>query len=191
MAEESCLLPSIQALLTLPFVSGHEDVFESCSSLLNQLMSTKSGLIYLLSHSDSVLHICNHLMKSSLALDVETPGTAGYLGAKLSVHLQVLQSLDHIWSLIDSGSSEEDVEEDLVHDLKTLFSLTYPQFSRQYVCAVLGIENFISSIISCLWFPVKLTDPDPVLEKIDEEDKKSANADDKSEDGGKSKIHFI
>ena len=185
LAEESGLLSSVQILLTLPFVSGHREVFESCYLLLNHLMSTKSGLLYLLSNSDSVLHIVHHLLKSSPNLDVETPETAGFLGAKLSFNLQVLQSLDHVSSLLESDGEEEVIVEDLVLNLKTLFSLTYPTFGKQFVCEVLRIEDLLTPLLTCLWFPAKFSDPDPVIEKVEEEDKRSSTNDEKSEDGGK------
>ena len=154
-------------------------------------MKTKSGLFYLLANSDSVLHISNHLMKSSSFVDVETPETAGFLGTKLSFHIQVLQSLDHICSLLESDAEEDEIEDDLVHSLKTLFSLTYPAFGKLFVCQMLKIEALLAPIITCLWFPMKLSDPDPVIEKSEEDDKQSSNNEEKSDDGGKmNKISF-
>jgi len=185
LAEESGLLGSVQMLLTLPFVSGHQEIFESCYLFLSQMMSTKSGLVCLHSNSDSVLHAAHHLLKSSPSLDVETPQTAGFLGIKLSVVLQVLQCLDHISSLLESDGEEEIIEENLVHNLKTLFSLTYPVFSKQFVCEVLRVEDLLAPLLTCLWFPAKFSDPDPVIEKVEEEDKQSSANDEKSEDEGK------
>ena len=191
MSEETGLILSVQALLSLPFVSGYKRLFKFCSLFLNRLMSIKSGLLHLLSNSDSVLHIIHHLLKSSSRLDVETPCTAGYLGVKLAIHLQTIQSLDHIYSLLDSSTDEEETEEDLVHDLKTLFSLTYTTFGKKFLCEVLAIDSFTKPIISCLWFPNKLSDPDPEFDSSKEEDKKPTSQDNKSDDEGITfELHF-
>ena len=144
-------------------------------------MNTKSGLIYLLSNSDSVLHIAHHLLKSSLHLNIESSGSAGHLGAKLALHIQALQSLDHICCLLESGSEEEEIEEELFDDLKMLFSLTYLGFGKEFVCKILAIDDFLKPVITCLWYPAKLSDPDPVVEKTEEEKKPT----DKSDEEGK------
>lgn len=183
LCEETGLLSSVQALLSLPFVSGHKKLFKSCFLFLNQLMSTKSGLLHLLFNSDSVLHIVHHLLKSSPHLDVEGPNTSGYLGIKLAVHLQSIQCLDHICSLLDSSSDEDETEEELVHDLKTLFSLTYTSFGKKFLSSVLETSGLIKTIIACLWYPAKLSDPDPEIEESKEEEKETPQ-DNKSDDEG-------
>jgi len=182
MSESTNLISSVQALLSLPVVSGHKLLFGACCRLLFQLMSTQAGLLHLVANSDSIVHVIRHLLKAAPRLDIHLPGTAGYLGVQLAFHVQCMQSIDHIQSLLASDADEEDVEEELVHAFRTLFSLTYIPFGRHCVAKVLSMADHFNPILTCLWFPRKLIDFVPVppsQEKSSEKD-----GDDKKSDSG-------
>ncbi|XP_076799872.1 protein virilizer homolog [Clavelina lepadiformis] len=188
MSEGMGLLSSIQALLSLPVVSGHKILFRSCNSFLEELMSQKSGILHLMSNLDSMIHCIHHLMKSSPSLNVEDPGSAGHLGVKLAFHIQAMQSIDHICSHLESDADEEDIEEELSHSFKMINSLTYPSFGKNFVFRIFAMEDNLRPILRCLWFPRKLSDPDPVIEEEKNEDKKqSIDLDKEDPDGSDSK----
>uniref|UniRef100_H2YDV4 Uncharacterized protein n=1 Tax=Ciona savignyi TaxID=51511 RepID=H2YDV4_CIOSA len=158
MAEGTNLLASIQALVSLPIVSGHKALFDSCGRFLESLISSHPGLLYLASNSDSTLHIIQHLMKSSLQLEVEDMNSPCNLGARLAFHLQTIQSLDLVSTLLESDADEEDIEEELAHAFKTLYSITYLPIGRQCVSRVLSKDDNLKSIITCLTYPNKIAE---------------------------------
>uniref|UniRef100_H2YDV3 Virilizer N-terminal domain-containing protein n=1 Tax=Ciona savignyi TaxID=51511 RepID=H2YDV3_CIOSA len=165
MAEGTNLLASIQALVSLPIVSGHKALFDSCGRFLESLISSHPGLLYLASNSDSTLHIIQHLMKSSLQLEVEDMNSPCNLGARLAFHLQTIQSLDLVSTLLESDADEEDIEEELAHAFKTLYSITYLPIGRQCVSRVLSKDDNLKSIITCLTYPNKIAEEEETQEK--------------------------
>ncbi|XP_078483849.1 protein virilizer homolog [Ciona intestinalis] len=181
MAEGTNLLSSIQALVSLPIVSGHKVLFDACGRFLELLMSSQSGLLYLASNCDSALHIIQHLMRSSLMVDVEAQDSPCRLGAKLAFHLQTIQSLDLVSGLLESDADEEDVEEELVHAFKTLYSITYIPLGKQCVSQVLSKEDNIKSLITCLTFPHKPDDEKDLKEVESEKEIKKEEKTEKSE----------
>lgn len=68
------VLVSIQAILTLPVVSGHYKLFKACSDFIEAMISTQKGLLYLVYNSEIVLNLVQHLMRASPSLDIEKPG---------------------------------------------------------------------------------------------------------------------
>lgn len=118
MSEATKLIPSIQALLTLPVVSADVELFTACYQLLMLLTSTHHGLLHLATNFESVVLLSQHLLKSSPRLDVERPGTAGYLGTVLAFSLQTVSSVDQISRCLEAasytGANTEDIEEEMV-----------------------------------------------------------------------------
>nr|CAB3258786.1 protein virilizer homolog [Phallusia mammillata] len=157
MSEFTGLLPSIQALMTLPFVSGFKSLFDSCCGFLEQLMSNAKQLLHVCSNSDSLIHVVHHLLKSSQNLDVEIPGTPGNFALKLAIHIQCIQSLDHISSLLEQDITDEE-DEELVHALRVLYSVTYLPLGKQCLARILAMDDFVTSMVPCLLYPAKVSD---------------------------------
>lgn len=125
-------------------------------------MSNEKQLLHISTNSDSLIRVIQHLLKSSPNLDVEVPGTAGHFGLKLAVHIQSIQSLDHIATLLEQDITSEEVEEELNHSFRHLYSITYLPLGKHCLARILSMGTYLASVLSCLWYPAKLADFDPV-----------------------------
>ena len=94
-----------------------------------------TGLLHLTTNCESIIHLSHHLLKSSTKLDVERPGTAGYLGTVLAFSLQTVCSLDQISRCVEAAAdssdktTHDDIHEELVLQFRYLLLLLFYNYS--------------------------------------------------------------
>ncbi|KAJ8303301.1 hypothetical protein KUTeg_019697 [Tegillarca granosa] len=154
LADSSGLLEGIFVLLSTPATSNHMGLFSTIKDLLETLVKTQKGLMYLTSKPELTSGIMKALIQSS-DFNKDDPvdeSPLQQLGMEL---INYLHSFLFVDQLLDHHSKEvskkKDVEsEKLLTLLRHLLSVTFTPAGKEAVVHVLGLEENLLSILPFL-----------------------------------------
>ncbi|CAG5120026.1 unnamed protein product, partial [Candidula unifasciata] len=153
------LLETVFALLSCPLTASCPSIYLSIDTLLQQLMSSQQGLLFLCAHAETASAIIRCLLQA--AEETEDSGEdfpSRQLGLELVYHIQVLQFIDQLFHRAGPHARGNRLIDDpeVISVLHGLYTMTFtavsrePLMGRHILAKVLAFDNNLEAFLPFL-----------------------------------------
>ncbi|GAB6027345.1 hypothetical protein CHUAL_001621 [Chamberlinius hualienensis] len=152
---ECDFLESILVLLSFPPTVTQPAVVSVIKDILNSMLSTQHGMLFLLSHHETTNAIIRVLLPSSDDGREDIPFDAALqeLGQQMAHYLHVLQCVDTLFAEIPPGQRYREIDDsEVLSNLHDLYTMTFTSQGQHAVAYILGMERNLEAIFPFILF---------------------------------------